>query len=77
MVFFVAPFLQANSEMSSATNQEFLEMAQNSTTKAYLQTELAGLVDAGEAFVNAIYNLEEELRWFEVLTPWLLAYTCR
>ena len=53
--------------MSPATNQELLEIAQNSTTKAYLQTELAVLVDAGEAFVNAIYNLEEELRWFEVL----------
>ena len=96
MLFFgdVAPFLQANPELSPATNQKLLEMLQNPslvprlhcpaffalwkntggkrwavsgawergyqnpTVKAYLQIELAAVVDAGEAFVKATYNLE-------------------
>ena len=62
MVFFgdVTPFLQANSEMSLATNQKSLEVLQNPITKAYLQIELAAIVDTGEAFVKATYNLERE-----------------
>ena len=60
MVFFggVAPFLQANPEMSPATNHRLLEVLQNPATKAYLQIELAAIVDTGEAFVKATYNLE-------------------
>lgn len=74
MAFFgdVAPFLQANPEMSPATNQKLLEILQNPTTKAFLQVELAAVVDAGEAFVKATYNLEGDgllvLTCFEVLS---------
>ena len=58
MLFFgdVAPFLQANPELSPATNKKLLEILQNPTVKAYLQIELAAVVDAGEAFVKATYN---------------------
>ena len=60
MSFFgdVAPFLQANPELSPPTNRKLLEMLQNPTVKAYVQIELAAIVDAGEAFVKATYNLE-------------------
>ena len=74
MAFFgdVAPFLQANPEMSPATNQKLLQILQNLTTKAFLQVELAAVVDAGEAFVKATYNLEGDgplvLTCFEVLS---------
>ena len=73
MLFFgdVAPFLQDNPELSPATNQKLLEMLQNPTVKAYLQTELAAIVDAGETFVKATYNLEGDgpvvLRCYEIL----------
>ena len=74
MVFFgdVAPFLQANPELSPTTNQKLLEMLQNHTVKAKLQVELAAVVDAGEAFVKATYNLEGDgplvFRCFEILS---------
>ena len=54
----VAPFLPANPEQSPVTNQKLLEMLQNSTVKASLQTELVTVVDAGEAFVKATYSME-------------------
>ena len=59
MAFFgdVAPFLQANPEISPATNQKLLELLHNPTTKSFIQVELAAVVDAGEAFVKATYNL--------------------
>ena len=52
VVFFddVAPFLQANPELSPATNQKLLEMFQNSTFKGNLQVELAVVVDARQDF---------------------------
>ena len=74
MVFFfsdVAPFLLANPEQSPVTNQKLLEMLQNSSVKASLQTELVAIVDAGEAFVKATYSMEEDgplvLRCYEIL----------
>ena len=33
--------------------QKLLKLLQNPTTKAYLQTKLVAVVDAGEAFVKA------------------------
>ena len=74
MSFFgdVAPFLQANPELSPPTNRKLLEMLQNPTVKAYVQIELAAIVDAGEAFVKATYNLEGDgplvLRCYEILS---------
>jgi len=74
MVFFgnIVPFLQANPELSPATNQKLLEILQNPTLKANLQVELAVVVDAGEAFVKATYNLEGDgtlaFRYFEILS---------
>lgn len=67
----VAPFLQANPEMSPATNQKLLEMLQNPTVRPYVQMELAAVVDADDAFVKATYNLEGDgpvvLRCYEIL----------
>ena len=74
MAFFgdVTPFLQGNPEMSPATNQKLLEILLNPTTKAFLQVELAAVVDAGESFVKATYNLEGDgplaLTCFEILS---------
>ena len=74
MAFFgdVVPFLQANPEMSPTTNWKLLELLQNPTTKSFIQVELAAVVDAGEAFVKATYNLEGDgplvLKCFEVLS---------
>ena len=68
----VVPFLQANPELSPATNRKLLEMLENPTVKAYVHIELAAIVDAGEAFVKATYNLEGDgplvLRCYEILS---------
>ena len=68
----VTPFLQANPELSPATNKKLLEILLNPTTMAFLQIELAAVVDAGEGFVKATYNLEGDgplaLTCFEVLS---------
>ena len=49
-----------------------MEILQNPTVKANLQVELAVVVDAGEAFVKAAYNLEGDgplvFRCFEILS---------
>ena len=74
MSFFgdVAPILQANPELSPATNRKLLEMLQNPTVKAYVQIKLAAIVDAGKAFVKATYNLEGDgslvFRYYEILS---------
>ena len=74
MLFFgdVAPFLEANPELSPTTNKKLLEMLQNPSSREYIQVELAAVVDAGEAFVKATYNLEGDgplvLRCFEILS---------
>ena len=53
------------------TNKKLLEMLQDPTVKAYLQVELAAVVDAGEASVKTTYNLEGDgplaLTCFEIL----------
>ena len=68
---YVASFLQANPEMLPVTNQKLLEMLQNPTVRPYVQMELAAVVDVGEAFVKATYNLEGDgpvvLRCYEIL----------
>ena len=47
-------------------------MLQNASVKAHIQTELAAIVDAGEAFVKATYSLEGDgplaFHCFEVLS---------
>ena len=72
----IAPFLQANPELSPPTNRKLLEMLQIPTVKAYMymyvQIALAAIVDAGEAFVKATYNLEGDgslvLGCYEILS---------
>ena len=60
MLYFgdITPFLETNPEFSPATGEKLLEMLQNASVKAHTQTELAAIVDAGEAFVKATYSLE-------------------
>ena len=47
-------------------------MLQNPTVKVYVHIELAAIVDAGEAFIKATYNLEGDgpfvLRCYEILS---------
>lgn len=72
MVFFgdIAPFLQENPELSPSTIQKLVNMLQN--TNAHILIELAAVVDAGESFVKATYNLEGDgplvFRCFETLS---------
>lgn len=74
MVFFgdIAPFLQENPELSPSTIQKLVNMLQNSSTNAHILIELAAVVDAGEPFVKATYNLEDDgplvFRCFETLS---------
>ena len=59
MLYFgdIAPFLEANAELSPATKGKLLEKLQNASVNGHIQTELAAIVNAGEAFVKAIYRL--------------------
>lgn len=74
MAFFadIAPFLEANPELSPATSQKLLNMLHTPAVKAPLQAELAVVVDAGEALVKATYNLEGDgpliLRCYKILS---------
>ena len=60
MLYFgdVGPFLESNPELSPATRRKLLDMLQNPRVKASIQIELAAIVDAGEPFVKATYELE-------------------
>ena len=68
----IAPFLEDNPELSPVTRGKLLELLQNATVKAHLQIEIAAIVDAGEAFVKATYNLEGDgplaFRCYEILS---------
>ncbi len=75
MVYFgdVAPFLQANLSCHQLQIGNCWKCSRIPLlVKPYLQIELAAVVDAGEAFVKATYNLEGDgplvLRCFEILS---------
>ncbi len=60
MVYFgdIGPFLEENRELSQATRTKLLDMLKNTQLKAYIQIELAAIIDAGDTFVKATYKLE-------------------
>lgn len=74
MLYFgdIVPFLEANPDLSPTTGGKLLEMLQNANVKAHIQMEIAAVVDAGEAFVKAIYDLEGDgplaFHCFEILS---------
>ena len=54
----VVPFLEKHNEISPVTRAKLLDLLNDSKKKTCLQMELAAVVDAGEPFVKATYNLE-------------------
>ena len=61
MLYFgdIAPFLEANPELSPATRGKLLEMLQNASVKAHIQTELPAIVDVSAGIQVAHYpNLQ-------------------
>ena len=54
----VLPFLESQDEISSKSRLKLLDFQRDSKKKAFLQIELAAVVDVGELFVEATYNLE-------------------
>ena len=68
----IVPFLEENPEMSPSTTSKLLAMLRDPTVNAYLQIELAAVIDVGQGFVKATYNLEGDgplaLSCFEILT---------
>ena len=52
------PIIQSHPEMSPATTAKLSLLLSDSQKKAYLEVELAALVDCGVSFVKATYNLE-------------------
>ena len=74
MLYFgdIAPFLEENPELSPATRGKLLEMLQNTSIQAHIQTEIAGIVDADEVIVKATYSLEGDgplaFHCFEILS---------
>ena len=53
----ISSFLQAM-EASPATTPKLLQLFSDRRKHEYLQLELAVVIDAGEPFVKATYNLE-------------------
>ena len=54
----VAPFLERHDELSPTTTTKLLEIVSDSKKKAFLEMELAAVVDAGAPFVKTTYTLE-------------------
>ena len=54
----VIPFLQNHPELSPATSGKLLHLLTDPQKSAYLRVELAAVIDCGERFVKATYNLE-------------------
>ena len=53
------PFLEEQAELSPTTRFKLLQILADPLRNAHLQIELAAIIDAGEPFVKATYNLEE------------------
>jgi hypothetical protein len=68
----VLPFLQSNTDFSPATTAKLMQLLSETQKYSYLQLELAAVVDCGERFVKATYDLEGDgplvLRCYEVLS---------
>ena len=68
----VLPFLQSHPEMSPATTGKLLQLLSDPQRNAFLRVELAALIDCGESFVKATYNLEGDgplvFKCHEILT---------
>ena len=56
----VEPFLKSSDDFSANTRTRLLEYFENSTKLRSLKVELASVVDAGKAFVEATYKLESD-----------------
>ena len=54
----VTPFLEKHDEIAPITRAKLLELLNDARKKAFLQMELASVVDAGEPFVKSTYTLE-------------------
>ena len=54
----VHPFLQEQTELSTATRRKLLQILDDPVKSSRLQVELAAVIDAGEPFVKATYLLE-------------------
>ena len=54
----VLPFLESQDEITSKSRLKLLEFLRDSKKKAFLEIELAAVVDVGELFLEATYNLE-------------------
>ena len=54
----VTPFLEKHDEIAPTTRSKLLELLRDTRKKAFLQMELASIVDAGEPFVKSTYTLE-------------------
>ena len=52
------PFLESHDQISSKSGLKLLEILRDGKKKAFLQIELAAVIDVGEIFVKATYNLE-------------------
>ena len=54
----VTPFLEKHNEIAPITRTKLLDLLHDARKKAFLQMELAAVVDAGEPFVKSTYTLE-------------------
>ena len=54
----LVPFLEEISDVAPATRLKLHSLLGNSQKNTKLQLELASIIDCGEAFVKATYNLE-------------------
>lgn len=69
----VLPFLQSNASanISPATTSKLLQLLGDRQQNTYLQLELASIIDCGERFVKATYELEGDgplvLRCYEII----------
>ena len=70
----VLPFLQAHPEFSPVTTAKLVQLMTDPQKVAYLQLELASVVDCEESFVKATYNLEGDgpivFKCYEILSCW-------
>ena len=68
----VSPFLQSHLEVAPATTKKLLELFTDQQKKGVLQIELVAIIDGGENFVKATYNLEGDgplvFECYEILT---------
>ena len=53
-----SPFLNANADIGPSLRTKLLEILNNHSSLSQLKIELAAVVDIGEQFVKATYNLD-------------------